>query len=145
MDLDRLARQAADLARQAAGGDGDMPGADVDPTRMVQQAHRADHRLVVRQRLAHPHEDDVAHAGAAEHLLHLHHLFHDLSGGEITHQSLPAGGAEGAPEGASDLARYAHGIAPGVGDEHGLDHLIVRGGECELRRAVGGALPACRG
>ena len=49
------------------------------------------------------------------------HLADDFAGGEIAHQALGAGVAEGAVERAADLARHAQRAALGVGDVDAFD------------------------
>jgi hypothetical protein len=66
-DLQALLRQAAHRRDQADGGDDDAALADADAVRrrVDDPADGADHPVVVRQRLAHAHEDDVADPAAA--------------------------------------------------------------------------------
>ncbi len=124
--LDR--RHQADRGdRDASGGDAQPLGGGVDDA-----ADGADHGLVVGQRLAHAHEDDVAHpAGAAGHLVTgqragaRHDLLDDLGRRHVAGQPGLSGGAEGAVHTAAGLGGHAHGHAVGVAHQHRLDQRAV--------------------
>ena len=79
--------------------------------------------VVVRERLAHPHEHDVRHPAICRPrpLRRPHDLLDDLAGGEVPFEAGLPGRAEAAPHGAARLARHAHCCAVGVEHQHGLD------------------------
>ena len=79
--------------------------------------------VVVGERLAHPHEHDVADpaAAVAGPPGGPHDLLDDLAGGEVAREPGLAGGAEAAAHRAPGLARDAHRGAVGVQHQHGLD------------------------
>ena len=92
-------------------------------TILVMQRSPAGHDAVGRPRAARPVAQSVARH---------HHLADDLAGGEIAHQALGAGVAEGASERAADLAGDAQRAALGVGDIDALD--FVRSARLRLAR-----------
>ena len=55
-------RKTLDTGNDAAGGNGQMAGADGVAIRIVEHAERLDGRVEVRERLALPHEDDAGDA-----------------------------------------------------------------------------------
>ncbi len=88
--------------------------------------------LVIVERLAHSHQDDVRHLPLvlgrrpfAERIPRDHDLSDNLLGREIAHQPLCAGVAEGAGQGAADLGGDAQGPAIILGDMYGLDLLAI--------------------
>jgi len=58
-ELQRLVRQPANLRCEAAGGDGDLPGADAAAPRRVQDAQRREQVFIIGERFAHSHYDNV--------------------------------------------------------------------------------------
>ena len=133
-DRDALVGELVDARHQADGRDGDAARGHAEAAwgRVGQAAYGAHHGLVVGQRLAHPHEDDVGDAsgpardlaagqrpGAGDDLLD------DLGGGHVALEAALAGGAERAGHPAAGLARDAHGDAVGVAHQHGLDQRAV--------------------
>ena len=79
--------------------------------------------VVVRERLAHAHEDHVRQTppGVAGSPGRVHHLFDDLAGGELSIETGLTGGAERAPHRTTGLAGDADRGALVVVHEHGLD------------------------
>ena len=74
------------------------------PLLVVPDSQRLHRRVVVVQRLAHAHEDDVERLiGEAERVREHAHLAGDLAGSQVPDQSHLAGEAERAAHGASDL------------------------------------------
>jgi hypothetical protein len=99
-------------------------------------------RIVIVERLSHPHQDDVearlAHLqGIGEHA----HLPDDLARGQVADQTHPAGEAERARHRAADLRRDAEGHRRRVGDEDRLDVLAVGEAKEKLLGAVHRRLP----
>ena len=67
-----------DAGQHADGGDGDVPRADAEPVRIVENRERRVDRLPVHERLAHAHEHDVRHLDRRIEQAHLAHLTGDL-------------------------------------------------------------------
>ncbi len=115
--------------------------------------HRLHEAGVVRQRLAHPHEDDVgdplvgmlrlAELTGADEGVGANDLIDDLGGGHVACEPGLAGGAERAVHAASGLARHAQRDAARVAHQHRLDEGAVVQLPQELDRvaAVGGQAP----
>ena len=106
----------------------------------VRQDPQRLHRLVVVvQRLAHAHQDDVEPLVAHGERVGEHaDLADDLAGGQVPRQPHLAGEAEGAGHGAADLGRDAEGHRRRVGDEDRLDHVAVGEAQEEFLGAVNG-------
>ncbi len=108
-----------------------------EPRRVVEQATGAERLVVVVERLAHAHEDDVgdpALALGAKDAGEVQDLVDDLLGRQVPPQPEPAGGAEAAPDGAADLRRDADGGAARHEHEDGFDRMAVRRREERLAR-----------
>ena len=111
--------------------------------------HRVAHRLEVVERLTHAHQHQVrdqpllgrAAAPVAEVVAGDEDLADDLGRGQVAHQPLGAGVAEGAGQRAADLARDAERAAILLGDVDGLDLVAAGDPEQVLARAVGRDLP----
>jgi hypothetical protein len=86
----------------------------------VEIVMRVHHGVVVMERLALPHEDDVAHAHAGR-ALGTRLRLGDLARGQVALQPHLRGGAEGAAERAPRLRREAQGQGVAVAHEHDLD------------------------
>ena len=103
---------------------------------MREQHERARNRVVVVERLAHPHEDHVANALAGLELATAkEHLRDNFSIGHLALQARNAGGAEHAAHCAADLTRDALGddaLVAELRDQHRLDLLAVRHADEEL-------------
>ena len=113
--------ETLDAGHDAHGGHRQLTCGDAD---VVVDAHqRLPHGFFVRQRLAHSHVDDVAHASTHRlgALGGANHLFDDLAGREVAGESGLSGGAEATRHGATGLGAHAHGRAVGVEHEHGFD------------------------
>ena len=88
------------------------------------------------------HQDDVeAAVGESEVVRHRAHLTGDLPRRQVAREPHPAGQAEAALHGATDLRRHAQRLGRGVGNEDGLDAAAVAEPEPELDRAVARAPP----
>jgi hypothetical protein len=89
-DLQALLGQPAHGRHEPDGGDDDAALADADAVRrrVDDAADGADHPVVVRQRLAHAHEDDVADPASARDsgALGRDDLLDDLAGGQVAGQ-----------------------------------------------------------
>lgn len=105
---------------------------------------RSDHPLVVGERLAHPHEDDVAQPrrtpgdlAVTQRPHTVDDLVHDLAGGQVPVEAGLSGGAERAVHPAARLRADAHGHPVRVAHQHGLDERAV---EEPPQRLAGGVL-----
>ena len=85
----------------------------------AEQLDRIKHVIEVVRRLAHAHEDDFLHGTTAA---RQHHLRDDLGTADLAQQSVAAGHAEQAPNGATDLRRNAHTVAR---QEHAFHRLTI--------------------
>jgi hypothetical protein len=121
---------------------------DSDAFGIHRDLHRVAHVLEIVERLAHAHQHDVrqkpgfilgARAGFrpfAQIVARHHDLADDLARGEVAHQLLRAGVAEGTGQRAADLARNAQRAAILLGDVDDLD-LVPAGDAHEVfARAV---------
>ena len=137
-----LLGEPADLRHEPARGHGDAPDPEVQAVGLVKDAHRMHDGAVIGQRLAHAHEDEVeARVLPAMEVAHGEHLGDDLVSLEVALEPHQAGGAEGALERASHLAREAEGEAPRRSHRHALDSTTVAQLENELvGRAIGGRM-----
>ena len=123
-DGEALVGKATDLRREPDGGDGDVALRDAKPIRagLGDLADCGEQAVVVGQRLAHAHEDDVGQARA----LRRHHrggcadLVNNLRGGQVAVQTALAGSAERTRHAAARLGRNAQRGAVRVAHEHGL-------------------------
>src|SRR5262245_10550208 len=105
-----LVGQLANLRRQSAGRNGDVPGADAEAPWRVDNANRAQNIFQVSQRFAHAHENDVIDFFATK-FFYPDELLHDLACIEIARQAVQSAGAKFAAVSAADLARDANGPA----------------------------------
>ena len=99
------------------------------------------HSVVVVQRFAHAHEDDVAQAfaGPGEDARDMPDLRDHFPRGEMPAESALPGGAEHAALGAAGLRADAGGVPVALAHEHGLDGLTVREAQEVLSREAVGA------
>ena len=97
----------------------------------AEQLDRRQHVVEVVCRLAHAHEDDLAHR--APHARQ-HHLRDDFGAAELAQQPALAGLAEHATDGAAELCRDAHAVAR---QQHAFHRLAVGEFDQQARRAVG--------
>src|SRR5437899_11494330 len=105
-----LVGKLANLRRESAGRNGDVPGTDAETPRRVDDANRAQNVFQVGERLAHAHEDDVIDFFAAL-LFNLDELLHDLACIEIAGPAVQSAGAKFAAVSAADLAGDTNGPA----------------------------------
>ena len=126
--LQRLLGELADARREAAGGNRDVPRADADAPMRVDDLDRLHQVGVIRQRLAHAHEDDVVDLRLRR-ALGLDDLRDDLARRQVALEALQPARAELAAVGAADLGRNAErepvrALAEHVerrGNQHALD------------------------
>ena len=108
----------------------------------MQHAHGADHLRVIRQRLAHAHENNVADALALrrQQSIERKDLFDNLRRRQIPFHTLDAARTEFTPHGTSNLRADASGAPWAVGNQHRLRVLAIGPSQQQLRRAVGAVL-----
>ncbi len=114
---------------------------DMKALRVIQQPHRAEHRVIIRQRLSHAHEHDIAHALRQHRVLNPHDLLDDLTRGQAAREAALAGGAKRAAIGTANLAGNADRRVIGVGNEDAFDGVPVGGAEAILARPIAGPPP----
>jgi hypothetical protein len=125
--------QSPDLRGEAAGGDGDLAGADGAAPRGIEDAERDEELFIVGQGFAHAHDDQVVDATAvlvrvgwrggsvrgrrvggirlgAKEPFGGEDLADDFGGVEVAFPSVDSAGAEGATIGAADLGGDAEGV-----------------------------------
>ncbi len=122
----------AGQARHPADGR-DRRTAVRDPD-LRQPSRGGEHLVVVQERLAHAHEDEmVDRLDPAE----VEHLVEDLGRAQVAAEAHRTGGAEGARERAPGLGRDAHRAASvAVAHQHCFDRMTVPGAEERLDGAV---------
>ena len=123
VDGHALGAQALDEGHQPDGRDGDPSRAEVEGVGTRPAADRSDHRIVVVERFAHPHEDHVGHGPLLESQVagDLQQLVDDLGFREVAVEPGLAGGAEAAPDRAADLGADADG---GPGPPAGAGRIV---------------------
>ena len=143
----RSAPELLDPRHHARGRDGDPPPRQVEAVLVHGQPQRRHGGVVIEQRLAHAHHDDVGEQPALaagrpllERVARDQHLRHDLGRRQIAHQRHGAGVAEAAGQRAADLGRDAQGAPVVLRDEDGLDLLAVGEAQQPLAGAVARAL-----
>ena len=109
-ELLRLCGQALYAVNQAAGGYRDMASPDVEPLFLVQLPHSCQSSIVVEERLALAHCNDIRHA-SPEVGLHRMHLINYLVGSEAPAQAFVASSAESALHRTPCLGGNANGQA----------------------------------
>src|SRR5437867_884113 len=138
----RSLTQRDDTWQYAHRRHGDVPRADAERIRVIQQRQRAVDRSPVHQWLAHSHEHDVRDMDRRIQKSHLSHLTGDLERVEVSLKAHGAGGAEGTLQRTSSLRRDAERESVILRNRDGLDGLAVAKHEQELLRSVGGTLPS---
>ena len=108
LELKTFCCQSLDSRYDAAGADGDVPRANVQSLLFVEDLQRAQHVVVVVERFAHSHDDDVGrtHERAVLHCQQanaLHHLSDDFSGRQVAALAELSAGAKCAAECTSRL------------------------------------------
>ena len=94
-----------DARSDAAGGYGDMSGADGQPPVMIHRSQKIHDVLIVVKGLSGPHDDDMAQPLIAliQLLLHIHHLRDHLAAAQVTLFFRQSAGTECAAHVAADL------------------------------------------
>ncbi len=95
-------RKALDAGDDAAGGQGDVPHADVQPLRAVHQLQKPQHVVQIVQRLPNPHQNDIGNRQTGV-LLSENHLIQQLRGRQASDLSRHGGRAERAAHQAAHL------------------------------------------
>ena len=125
-------RQAFERRQQADRRQRDPARRHGEAVLVRQNAQRLHRLVVVVQRFAHPHQDELNRLSRMLERVGEHaDLADDFAGGQVPHQPHLAGEAEAARHRASDLGRDAEGHRRRVGDEHRFDHVAV--GEAQQR------------
>src|SRR5205085_8435495 len=121
-DLAALVGEPKDPGDETDGAERDPPLAEVEPFRIADDIDRLHHRVVVVQRLPHPHEHDVAKrvAGLAEGADDVVDLGDDLARMKIPGEATLPGRAEHAALRAAGLRAQAGGMAAGEAHLHRL-------------------------
>ena len=141
-------RGAGDFRHHARGGQGDAATAKGDAFVVHHHFHRVADVVEVVKRLAHAHQDDVRHQpylflGGARHrpfvqiIARQHDLTDNLGRGQVAHQFLRAGVAEGTGQRAAHLRGDAQRAAVGFGDIDHLDLMPALDAHQIFARAVG--------
>ena len=92
-----------------------MPHTYAQAIGTVENAHGSEHLVVVVERFAQPHEDDVGNPLAlrSQILLYSSDLLHDFPGGEMAFETHDSRSTKVAAHGAADLRRDANGHTAG--------------------------------
>ena len=153
-EAQRLVGKPDYLGDQAARGDRDAARAEPEAPVCIHDGEGPDERVVVRERLTHPHDDDVVERGQLRArarrprvlgIAHLEELGDDLPGAQVPLEPFKAACAEHAPHRASHLRGDADRLARvvdadailGRADDDRLDERAVLQLEEELVRHVG--------
>ena len=134
--LELLGGKSVDAVDDPAGRERYVPLADAEPApRVADETDEGRRRLVVVERLADAHHDDVVDPLAAV-VSRGDHLAEDLAGGHVPYPPAERRRAERAAHPAADLRRHADGVAVSVPHEDGLDQVAVGEPEQVFHRAV---------
>src|ERR1017187_3123862 len=109
-ELHRFVGKFFDLRHETDGGHGDFSRTDAKTPRGVDDPQCTHQVVVICQRFAHAHNDDVVNLFAAE-FLDLQDLIHDLGRGEVAFDAVETARTELAAVGATDLRGNADGVA----------------------------------
>ena len=130
-------RQPANLIRQTAGADGHVAQAQVQPFFFVDRPQKPHGVVVIIQRLAAAHEDDMAHpAFFAQIAVGQQHLREHFPAGKASDAAVEGAGAERAAHFAPHLRGDAQRIAVMIVHQHALDQVVVPAAEQEFDRVV---------
>jgi len=107
-----------------AGRNGDLPGADAESIRVVDDVNSLGQILVVVQGFSNSHHDNIGrlHAGSAA---HLHDLSHNLGRRKLADKAIEAAHTEGTAELTSDLSGKAQRPSRFFWNENGFDGMLV--------------------
>ncbi len=129
VDLQPVFREFADLRSQSAGGNRDVASADCQTFGVVDDVQEGDDIVVIVERFADAHHDDVADAFTIAFLiqvvLDLHDLCNDFACCQVALFAFQAACAERAADIAADLRRDADGQAVFLTHQDGFDHQFV--------------------
>ncbi len=132
-ELDAFCGETLEAGNDTAGRKGDMARAEVGSAPRVDEFQGAHRLVVVGERFAHPHHDDVGDFTEAT----PRHIFgDDFIRRQRADDPARAARAKGAAHRATDLRRDALGEASSRGDEDGFDGVAVREAEEEFLRPV---------
>lgn len=123
-----LTREPQDAGHDADGADGDMTGADIESARVCDDLQRGHYGVVVIQRFAHAHEDEISQSGfslAAECPLAMEYLGDNLIRAEMAHKAHLSCGAKDAPHGTADLGAETGGVSTCIAHEDRLDRSVI--------------------
>ena len=128
VDRPVVLRQAQDAGDHADGRQGDVARTDGQAVVVGEDVDGGHGVVVVVERFAHAHEDDIAQAVAfsGEDAPDVEHLGHDFARGEMAGEAHLPGGAEDAAHGAADLGGDAGGVPAGELHDDRFDGLTVR-------------------
>jgi hypothetical protein len=135
----RLVGQPLDPGHPAGCRDRNVTCAEVEALRVVHGVTRRQHLVVVQERLAHAHHDDVpdGRPAVAQDAGQRQELLDDLARPQAAPEAHLAGRAERAGERAARLGREAGRAPAAMAHRHRLDRKPVPGREPQLHRAVG--------
>ena len=108
-DRETFCGESIDHRHDAAGGERDISEADIQQPRIAHKADETKHFIIVRERLARPHQDDRVDR-RIEKFSEGVNLSKDLARGEIPFQSISGRGAENAAHRTAHLRGDADGI-----------------------------------
>ncbi len=135
LHLQPLIRELPDAGHDAAGADGDAPRADVESVGVVQEAHGFQGRVVVVERLAHAHVDDVVRP-LPQRRRKAVDLRDDFPGGKVAGITALGAGAERAAHAAAGLGGHAYRVPVPRGNQDRFDPLAVRQFQQPFTRAA---------
>ena len=124
-----LLGEPQDAGHHADGADRDSRRPEIQPAPVGDDLQRRHHRVVIVQRLTHPHEHEVSQARLAvcpQRALCVEHLCHDLARAQVPHETHLPRRAKYAAHRAPGLRAHTRGEAALVAHQHGFDGLPVR-------------------
>ena len=139
-DREVLLREVIDARHDAAGRDSDVPPGQVQSILVRDQPDEPQQRVIIIERLARPHDDDMRDSLPREDGDPVD-LVQDLGRHQAALQPVQRRRAEPAAHPAPDLRGDAHRIAVGVAHEDALHRLPIGKFKKKFLRAVLGDLP----
>ena len=112
--------ESIDHGHDAAGGERDISYTNIQQPRIAHKADEAEHFIIVRERLARPHQDDRVDR-RIEKLTECVNLSKDLARGEIPFQPISGRSTENAAHRTAHLRGDADGIPVDMVHADGLD------------------------
>src|SRR4030095_46698 len=110
---------------------------NINPARITNNLQRRHHCIIIVQRLAHPHEHEVAQLPAtyrSQSALRIQDLPHDFSRPQMAHESHLPCRTKNAPHRAARLCADTGRVTSVVSHQHRLNRLTVREPEQKLPR-----------